>query len=484
VTETLVRVGRGPVDKQLNRRGVDNVAMKTLILSVLFAACGTKTNPDACCTDAADCATKGLPDGSMCTGGLICRGNTCIAEDCTTSADCEAGAPFCPSSGLCAATCDTDAECPGFGGNAADKFCTTMGTCVACRDDADCDGATPLCDTSVGQCHGCVLDTDCASGACGSTGACVDEADLIYVDGTNGTDAGQCTKSAPCKTVQFGIDTAVLARSQLVLTPTMYVENLTVNTTFTSASTVTIHGHGATLRSLNGNDGPTISAGNVGVVIEDTNFIGNGTNGGPIQSGISPVEMHRVTVSNDGPIIAGTNMTLSDLDIADGNEGILLGGSHLSADRIHIHGGFRGIRSSSGSSTVAITNLLIHDMSDVGLDMTMVVGSIQFATVADNVGGGIIGCSSSLSLQSSIVWTPANTPVIGACVVSGTIAGPSGTVGMQTDPKFVDETHRDYHLQSTSTMVDSVDAGPATDVEGTKRPQGVRFDGGAYEYKP
>jgi hypothetical protein len=49
---------------------------------------------------------------------------------------------------------------------------------------------------------------------------------------------------------------------------------------------------------------------------------------------------------------------------------------------------------------------------------------------------------------------------------------------------FVNEAARDYHLSAGSPAVDVTDSGPATDLDHVNRPQGARFDTGAYEYKP
>jgi hypothetical protein len=163
------------------------VSMRAIFLSlVVLVACGTKVNPDVCCTDAADCAAKGVPDGSICTDGLVCRGNSCIAETCVTSDQCEPGAPFCSSAMLCTATCAMDSECPGFGGEVTSKFCES-GACVQCRDVTDCSDGSPVCDA--GSCRACRLDSECASGACGDNGACIPTDALIYVS-TTGSNGG------------------------------------------------------------------------------------------------------------------------------------------------------------------------------------------------------------------------------------------------------------------------------------------------------
>ncbi len=58
-----------------------NLLALALLLGACLGAC-TKTNPNLCCTDEADCTSKGIPTDSICSGGLICRGNQCIAETC------------------------------------------------------------------------------------------------------------------------------------------------------------------------------------------------------------------------------------------------------------------------------------------------------------------------------------------------------------------------------------------------------------------
>lgn len=160
------RLGTSGISRKPYWEGVDTVRMKlpiTLALVLHLAGC-TEKNPALCSAD------------SPCADGLICRGNQCVAEDCTSAQDCEAGAPFCSASGLCAMTCVSDAECPGFAGSAMDTLCQG-GVCVECRSDVDCSGDKPLCDITSGTCRGCLLDDDCASGACGPTGACLAESD-------------------------------------------------------------------------------------------------------------------------------------------------------------------------------------------------------------------------------------------------------------------------------------------------------------------
>ena len=59
-----------------------------------------------------------------------------------------------------------------------------------------------------------------------------------------------------------------------------------------------------------------------------------------------------------------------------------------------------------------------------------------------------------------------------------------GTNYLTGDPKWVNPSAGDYHLQSTSLAIDAgsnIDA-PSVDFDGNPRPQGTAFDVGAYEY--
>jgi len=59
-----------------------------------------------------------------------------------------------------------------------------------------------------------------------------------------------------------------------------------------------------------------------------------------------------------------------------------------------------------------------------------------------------------------------------------------GTGCISSDPEFIDPDANDFHLQETSSCIDTGDAvgAPNVDAEGTYRPQGAEIDIGAYEY--
>jgi hypothetical protein len=112
------------------------------------------------------------------------------------------------------------------------------------------------------------------------------------------------------------------------------------------------------------------------------------------------------------------------------------------------------------------------------------VGTMSFSTIVNTGTAATAGlkCSASLSVQSTIIWTPNVPPISGGCTLNTVIAGPTAVTGAtNSDPLFVDPTHNDFHIMATSPAKDLVDTGPATDLDGNLRPRGARFDIGAYE---
>ena len=102
-----------------------------VVVFVLGLVACTKPNPNRCCTDLADCDANDIPMGTSCGSGLVCRGNQCIAEVCSSASDCDLSSPFCVDSS-CTSMCTADDQCPGNGGDPANAHCEA-GACVACR---------------------------------------------------------------------------------------------------------------------------------------------------------------------------------------------------------------------------------------------------------------------------------------------------------------------------------------------------------------
>lgn len=467
------------------------MGMKHLWLMVslaAMAACGSEKNPNLCCTTPTDCSAVGLSEPSSCSDGLLCRGNQCIAESCSVSSDCEAGAPFCAANNLCAAECETDSQCPGFGGNNADKLCES-GKCVQCRLNSDCTiEDAPVCDQNV--CRGCLVDTDCASGVCGSSGACVDASAILYVAPV-GADVGACTQDAPCATLNFALTQASASRATVTLAKATYVSHAAVriNTPFG----IDLHGNGSTIQAAGiSSVFFGVSSSNASTVRDLSIDVSSG-NEGPAVS-VSLANFYNVTVlAGTGPstIGVGTNTFLDarGLTVVGGNLGISVGGT-AKLDQTVVHGSNTGI---SGTGVMNIQNTLVYDVNGLAVDLSSAqTATISFSTLTSKASsGGVVRCMGATlipSITDSIIWLESlsGAPAIeaGYCAPERTLVGPAAVAGSSNaNPLFVNPAGGDYHLNAGSPAIDMTDQGPAYDFEGDARPQGVRFDVGADEHK-
>jgi hypothetical protein len=105
-----------------------------------------------------------------------------------------------------------------------------------------------------------------------------------------------------------------------------------------------------------------------------------------------------------------------------------------------------------GAFTVAMTNTILVSQT-VGVHVTVV--------------------TATATLESTL-WNGNTTDSIGNVV--------SGTHNYTGDPRFVNANAGNYHISAGSAAIDrGIDAGVATDLDGTTRPQGSQPDLGAYE---
>ncbi len=516
-----------------------------VVLAALWCAACTKPNPDLCCSSEADCEAQGIPADQMCTGGLVCRGNQCIAETCTTGADCDAAAPYCNAGGLCEPTCDTNAACPGFGGDAADALCSTTGQCVACETSLDCTDAslpacvantcvqcatsadctdaslpacvantcvqcatstdcgsdTPVCDANA--CRACGSDAECASGVCESTGACADAADVIYVD-TTGSDTGTCTQAAPCAHLSYAVTQLQATRNIISIAPGDYADIKSAVPAASPATSIAIYGHGATLTeiaTINSSIQPFSTSpltyfveSSVSASIQDLTLETTLSDFALGITGLSgPNLLTNITVTNSNAGIYLQSTTTASKIYANNLAKLALStATSLILDRAVIHDCAAGILI---QGSIQATNLLVYNITGApAINSLSSSGTIAFSTVAngntsDPAGSDASGINcdetSALAVKNSILWTTGPRPPESGCVVSSSIASsPTITGAIDLDPKFVDPVLNDYHLQANSPAIDMATSGPTTDFEGDSRPQGPGYDVGADEHKP
>jgi hypothetical protein len=271
------------------------------------------------------------------------------------------------------------------------------------------------------------------------------------------------------------------------MAPGGYVANLVVSSSNTPATSLVVHGGGATLSGQPGNDNTTLTV-NVPMTIRNLNI--RSTGGDALDAG-SQVLLRdsKITAAIRGIIVGGT-VTLRSVTIeGPGSIAIVIGGgATLKIDAAVIDEGWTTgiVNTSQLGGTVDITNLVVARTTDLAIDLPFATGTIAFATIADSgtdsgSGPRAVRCGSAITVRSSIVWAPgtaARVPLEG-CNVATTIAGPTAVPGASNaDPQFVDSA---YHISASSPARDAVDTGPNMDFEGDARPKGARFDIGADE---
>lgn len=466
------------------------------VVGVVWLAACTKPNPDRCCNDEADCAAKNIPIGSQCEDGLVCRGNQCIAQPCTSNNSCDPAAPFCIAE-LCAEQCVEDVTCPGFGGDASTPFCI-QGACVECRDSADCTSATAsVCESGV--CRACAAHSECASNLCDiDVNTCIEEGTIVYAD-TTGSASSTCTRAEPC-TIDRAFAVVSPSRPNVKFAEGTHVA--TVSWAFSNALSPSLYGP-ATVSG-----GFTISGGGV-FKLRDLQFqnlyvTGQGLTATTLDAARIAIPQGTLIANHLSGVVKASRLVAPPTT----GEPLKIGGTistptTLMLDGVELVGGKYGVFIANGS-TAEIKNSLIRDQ-DLYFTTNrnaifantdgVVAGNVSFTTFYNT----IWNCPVTMRFNSRNNIFINNLPGAAPDTVSGTycthnydIIKPQSTavVGgnnlLNSDPQFANPTAGDFHLTTGSIAIDTAD--PAAiemfDFDGTARPQGSGRDIGAFEFKP
>jgi hypothetical protein len=118
----------------------------------LASACGSSSGSGLFgavggpCVTAADCDAH---DGQSCDTSI----GECIG--CHSDLDCDGTHPFCNAATTECVSCRVTADCP------ANEACQDGECTTRCASSADCSNGHPVCLTDTGACVECVSDADC-----------------------------------------------------------------------------------------------------------------------------------------------------------------------------------------------------------------------------------------------------------------------------------------------------------------------------------
>ncbi len=502
--------------------------------ALLLAGCHSwfwERNEDFCCVDPDRCHEYGAPGPTACTkAGEVCDlpNNRCIVAECMGDGQCTdpskpacaggrcvacdepshvcaASAPVCSATNECEA-CTDEASCSRFGDT---PHCGTSGACVACRQASnDCTTATaPTCDSTSNTCRACRVG-ECGTGACDTTsGRCIAETEIAYVNGATGSGSA-CTSAAPCKTIALGVAAIAGARKYVVVAAGAYTESVSID-----GKVLTLLGAGASLQpGALGEAGVVVLNGST-VVIEGLHVhdAGGGANGDGIRCAVVTTGSPSLTVqdatidgcSGSGIDAASCAVTVDHSSIAGNTAGgvVVSSGSSTSVRRSTISGNPGGGVSVSGGQATLTNNMIDRNgglsstVGNVKVDSVTAL-SFSFNTVGDGAVSSAafaagVQCSAvnPVTLSSSIVFGGAANQVSATnCSFAYSVSNQALTGSNNlttTDPKFVNPTQNDYHIQTSSPAVAAADPAAAvtSDIDGDTRPApaGTRADCGADE---
>lgn len=470
-----------------------------ILLSCLLGSSCAKHNPDVCCTTEAQCASFGLSQLYPCNAGSVCNvDGACVAPECTSASDCKSpDAPICEGQ-VCVSSCSADYQCAGIAGR---PFCGPAGACVECKDDTSCtDSTQPICDTTSNSCRGCTGDSECASGVClQSSGACAKDADVIWVsDGAS--DAGTCTKTAPCGSLQHAITQILGSRNVIkILSSTLSLQAPSLDLSFTGyiegTNTLLTPGAGA--------------AANATIIVDQGNItmtsltVPPGPNLASVRVNSGQLSMFDAHLPGGGGVYGGSlSFNESYMSGFNCHSGVLVArASHFSGDAmsdtmactIDLDGDtFTGTAAFTGK--LAIRNsVFAFSMSGVLGPLLFGTGYFKFNTVVGLYGlnnNQPIGCDATIDASSNIIAFDSVNPV--QCAMTHSLfdarAGLQPGTGNKTGDSstfFVDLSTQDFHLAQGSPAIGGGEASSdvTTDFDGKPRPSPAASnpDMGAYE---
>lgn len=418
--------------------------------------------------DPAHCGESCLECTAPAHGTPTCDGTacdfTCNATYYLNAAACDA----CAVAAHCGPTCadctatPTTPDCSGH-----------TGKCV-CNPTSCGATTTPICDATSGACRACQEHSECASGACNrTTGACVPEADIIYLGVTNCSDADTGTQAQPFCNPGVALGAVTTSRWRIVaaahtyaIAASMLIINKTVEIIGSTTGTTEINQITSSLPVFD-------IQGTADVTLHRITVKGTGTDG-LLCNGLSSTATLRFERGTIGPNAAGrgidaTRCTVTvQQSIIKENKG---GGLSLSNGAFIVQNCLVvGNGKSGGAGTTFGGVYVINPGSPADLINNTVVANLAKGGAT----GGVL-CSGGGKVVNSIIYDNEVAQQKDCTVeysdVEGWTGGGPGNIS--DDPLFVDVATDNYHLKTSPTSP-AINAGtsagaPNVDLEGNAR---------------
>ena len=487
--------------------------MRWTVLLIVVAGCGERINPNICCVTDEQCASLDIGELQPCGPGQACGADhLCVAAECETSAQCSDAAPVCRL-GFCESTCTGDPDCADVAGR---THCLNS-ACVGCTGNEQCTSASAgICDADEHACRGCELDTECASGVCiEARGTCAVEADILFV--SNGTDTGDCTRAAPCRTIAFAYSKVpfgaprniIRIETGVALAPTA---TLAINQPIIIDGTGTLLPKPVSMPWLQLNIGSDVLL--EGVVVDGTNLVNDPAITASAQSNLrlGPGGVARGVITSAGTIVIDRGRvettvvcTSGTLDVTDAtlSDGLLKSTDCQTSIRgSRLHNSRNPIVDARGGKFIAENNLFTngYELSDSLIVRGIVSGSrFRFNTVVNLSGtiedGVALACDPALDVSSNIFAYRSMHPLgpTAGCLArfsvfddTATFATPPvDSVLVPFGTIFVNPAN-DFQPAATSAARGAADPQSTdvlVDLDGRPRPNpaGSRADSGAFE---
>ncbi|MDY0001373.1 MAG: right-handed parallel beta-helix repeat-containing protein [Polyangia bacterium] len=480
------------------------------------------------CAQDQECASLGI-------GRPWCDGTSCV--ECHDSVlHCAESSPICDATSLECRGCQRDEECIDL---AVGRPWCMGSSCAECSTSAHClQAEKAVCDSASHACRPCETHGECElfGGIC-DEGACLPEAQILYVDASATCAGATGSRAAPFCEISQALNTSWTGRR------VVHVANGTYSPfTVTDQSWIVGAGGDVIVDAAGATQSPTVWVTNqiqtdaADVVLEGLEITGaHSTRAGLFcntAEGPPLLTMRGCTVSGNadkGLVLNGCTSTLIENEIfGNVTTGLSLSGGSATLYKNHIHDNLVGLDLTSSALDLDANRIELNPGGGVQIDKCTgmisnnlivnngdIIGTVGAVFIKDTAGTLVllhntiadnqtsepghnpgVFCNTTLTncfevaLNSNLLSNPVNPPradlsdgfePLYCFIGTGSVSTIHGNI--TGDPAFVD--HVDYRLAPGSPCLGTGDPGiwVATDRDGENRPQpaGTRPDIGADE---